>query len=345
MRKKLFNKIVVALITILLIITIGIKAYSVYFFPKISDWNYHQIEKINKNNQSNKNNFSFIVFGDNKNSITTFNQLIKKVNQEKALFSIDVGDLTEDGEKEKFRFFINQIKKAQHPFLTVIGNHGLRENGRANYYNFFGRFYYSFTIGQNYFIILDDANETNIDPWQLNWLKNELQKSQKYQHRFIFMHVPLYDPRDANSTIKIAHCLSDKKFAHQLNNLFDQYNVTMVFASHIHSYFRGYWGKTPYIITGGAGAELAGTNPKHYFYHYIRVNVSSQGVKYQVIKLKSPPFELLDQLSHDIWIYFYSFLTIHFLDLLIIIFLIYFGFYLMFIEDKWIKIIKEKFLR
>ena len=345
MRKKIFNKIVVILVAIVLIATTGIKLYSIYSFPKISDWNYYQIKKIKQEHPQANNNFSFIVFGDNKNSITTFNQLIKKVNHENSLFSIDVGDLAEDGEKEKFRFFINQIKKFQKPFLTAIGNHGLREGGRNNYYQFFGPFYYSFTIGQSYFIILDDANETNLDPWQLNWLKSELQKSQKYQYRFVFMHVPLYDPRDANSIIKISHCLHDKKFAHQLNNLFDQYKVTMIFSSHIHSYFRGYWGKTPYIITGGAGAELAGTDPSHYFYHYIKVNVSPQKVEYQVVKLKSPSFELLDRLSHDVWIYLYSFLMVHYLDLLIIISLIYLGFYLMFVERKWIKIIEEKFLK
>lgn len=132
-----------------------------------------------------------MVFGDNKNSIGTFKNLIKKVNNEEALFAIDVGDLVYDGEKEKYRFFINQIKKFRIPLFTAIGNHEIRENGRGNYYDLFGLFYYSFAVGNSHFIILDDANEKNIDPWQMEWLKKELQKAQNYKYRFVFMHVPL----------------------------------------------------------------------------------------------------------------------------------------------------------
>mgnify|MGYP000199226831 CR=1 FL=1 len=342
MTKKLFNKITVSILFSILVIIIGVKIYSVYFFPGINDWNYSQIEKIQREHQNDNSNFSFVVFGDNKNSVTTFNRLIKKINSEKILFSIDVGDLVEDGEKEKFRFFINQIRDAKHPFLTVIGNHELREQGRSNYYDFFGRFYYSFTIGQSYFIVLDDANETNLDRWQLDWLEKELRKSQNYRYRFVFMHVPLYDPRDAGSRIKIAHCLHNQNFAQKLNALFDQYKVTMVFSSHIHSYWAGKWGKTPYIITGGAGAELAGTDPEHYFYHYVRINVSPQKISYQVVKLKSPPFEIIDRLFYDIWIYLDAFITIHYLDIIIIILLVYFGFYFTLIKNSWLRSIEKR---
>lgn len=342
MTKKLFNKITVSILFSILVIIIGVKIYSVYFFPGINDWNYSQIEKIQREHQNDNSNFSFVVFGDNKNSVTTFNRLIKKINSEKILFSIDVGDLVEDGEKEKFRFFINQIRDAKHPFLTVIGNHELREQGRSNYYDFFGRFYYSFTIGQSYFIVLDDANETNLDRWQLDWLEKELRKSQNYRYRFVFMHVPLYDPRDADSRIKIAHCLHNQNFAQKLNALFDQYKVTMIFSSHIHSYWAGKWGKTPYIITGGAGAELAGTDPEHYFYHYVRINVSPQKISYQVVKLKSPPFEIIDRLFYDIWIYLDAFITIHYLDIIIIILLVYFGFYFTLIKNSWLRSIEKR---
>jgi len=241
--------------------------------------------------------------------------------------------LVYDGEKEKFRFFINQIKKLNKPLLTVVGNHDIRDDGRANYYEIFGRFYYSFTIGNNYFIILDDADENDLDPWQMVWLKNELQKSQDYKYRFVFMHVPLYDPR--RGEYKRGHSLRNLAFAEKLNALFDQDEVTMLFVSHIHGYYRGVWGKTPYIITGGAGAELVGSDPQHYFYHYIKVHVSDNGVSYKVVKLKSPDFELIDRLIHDAWIYIYAFFAIHFLDLIIILALVYLIFYIIFVKKKW----------
>ncbi|MEA3487636.1 MAG: metallophosphoesterase, partial [Euryarchaeota archaeon] len=91
---------------------------------------------------------------------------------------------------------MNQIKTLNKPLLTAIGNHELTDQGRGNYYDMFGRFYYSFTVGETYFIVLDDADSKNIDPGQMNWLENELQKSTNYSNRFVFMHVPLFDPRN-----------------------------------------------------------------------------------------------------------------------------------------------------
>jgi len=97
----------------------------------------------------------------------------------------------------------------------------------------------------------------------MEWLKDELRKSQAYRYRFIFMHVPLYDPRKGEH--KMGYSLRDLESANRLNRLFDESNITMLFVWHIHGYYRGIWGKTPYIITGGAGSELAGSDPRHYF--------------------------------------------------------------------------------
>ena len=328
MKAKIFNKFISSGVIILILLAAGVKLYSILSFPDINDWNYKQLQRIDKT----KNEFSFVIFGDNKNSVKTFENLIQKVNQENVQFAIDIGDLVYDGEKEKFRFFINQLKNLNKPLLTAIGNHELKEGGRANYYDLFGRFYYSFAIGNSYFIILDDANEKNLDPWQMEWLKSELKKSRTFKYRFVFMHVPLYDPRKGD--YKMGHSLKDLNSAKGLNDLFDHYNVTMLFCSHIHAYFKGIWGKTPYVITGGAGAELAGADSNHYFYHYIRVTVSQQQIVYKVIKLKSPDYELIDRLIYDIWIYVYAFFLIHFFDLIIVLGLVYLGLYIYFIRFK-----------
>ncbi len=332
MKTKIFNKYIVIFFVLILSFASGVKIHSLLTEPKISDWNYHQLQKIDKS----KTNFSFAVFGDNKNSVKTFENLISKLNNDNILFAIDDGDLVYDGENEKFRFFLNQVKGLNKPLLTVFGNHEAKEKGRATYYDLFGPFYYSFSVGNSYFIILDDANKKNLDDEQFSWLKNELKISQKYKNRFVFMHVPLYDPRIKKQP---GHSLSDLNFAKKLNILFDKTNVTMLFVSHIHAYYNGTWGKTPYIITGGGGAELAGTDPKHYFYHYIKVNVNGNSVNYDVIKLKNPDFELLDRLTHDAWIYIYAFFAVHFIDTLLIFTLAYLGIYIIFI--KWNGIVKK----
>ena len=330
MKEKIFGKKLVFIITLLAIITIGLKIYSIVTFPHIKNWNWKALGRIDKK----RDDFSFIVFGDNKNSITTFNRIVKKINREDVLFAIDDGDLVFDGEMEKFRFFIQQIRHLKKPLFTVIGNHEVRERGKANYYDLFGPYYYSFSVGNTYFIMLDDSNEDDIDPWQLEWLKKELEAGKNYKHLFVFMHVPLFDPRKGDR--KKGHSLSDITLANKLNELFDKYPITMLFASHIHGYFKGVWGKTPYIITGGAGAELFGTNPMHYFYHYIKVSIKGNEVTYKVIKVKSPKYRIINRLFYMAWIYIYAFFSIHFLDIIIFITLLYLTWYIIFIRKKWL---------
>ncbi len=328
MKEKLFNKYLV-IGSILLLVVVGlIKIHSLYFVKEVDDWNYRNLQKVDRPGKQ----FTFTVFGDNKNSITTFNRLVEKVNNDNAIFAIDLGDLVFDGEKEKYKYFLNQISKFRIPLLTAIGNHEIREGGAGNYYNYFGRFYYSFTIGNSYFIVLDSSNGKDIDAWQMDWLKQELDRSQTYKNRFVFMHMPLYDPRQGG--LARGHSLEDLDNAGQLNALFDKSKVTMVFASHIHAYYQGKWRNTPYIITGGGGAELAGSDPEHYFYHYVKANVDGDRVSYEVVKIESPDYELIDRWLHDAWIYTYAFVAIHYLDIMLVVLLLYLALYFILINEQ-----------
>jgi len=149
----------------------------------------------------------------------------------------------------------------------------------------------------------------------------------------VFMHVPLYDTRTEGFGLN--HCMKNKAAARSLNAVFDRYDVTMLFSSHIHEYDRGVWGKTPYLITGGAGGTLAGTDPAHYFFHYMKVSVNDSGVKYDVVKLKSPGYTLLDRLVYDTWLYVYAYLATHYLDIVIVVSMLYLlGFALYWLEKK-----------
>jgi hypothetical protein len=315
--KKVFNKYVAAVVLVVLLLATAVKISSAVAESPGQDWNAKSLKRIDRSRTS----FSFAVFGDNQNSVSVFGNLINKVNADSTSFAIDNGDLVASGDIVKFRFFINQARRLRKPLLTNIGNHELYSNGRGLYYDIMGPYYYSFTVGQAYFIVVDDANTVGLDPWQKAWLTSQLQKSQAFKYRFVFMHVPLYDTRTSGFGLK--HALASPRNAGELNAMFDNYHVTMLFASHIHEYDRGVWGKTPYIITGGGGGELAGTNPQHYFFHYIRVSVSPSGTRYQVVKLKTPGYNVVDRLVYDTWLYLYAFLAIHYLDMVIVVTLLY----------------------
>lgn len=162
MKQKFFHKYLVSISILLLLLVGTLKIHSLFFVKEVSDWDFQSLQKLN----ITQKDFSFAVFGDNKNSIGTFNNMINKINNEDLMFAVDNGGLVYDGEKEKYRFFIDQISRFKKPLLTVIGNHEIKENGNGIYYNYFGRPYYSFTVGNSYFMVLDDSNEKSIDKWQ-----------------------------------------------------------------------------------------------------------------------------------------------------------------------------------
>ncbi|NOX32145.1 MAG: metallophosphoesterase [Deltaproteobacteria bacterium] len=296
---------------------IGIEVWFFFAAPPAKNWLSQNLQNI-KN--TNYDNYAFAVFGDNKNSHATFPELLREVSADKELsFAIDIGDMVFDGEMEKYRYFFRQVhKNMKIPLLTAIGNHELHEKGRGLYYDLFGPFYYSFKVGRDYFIVIDDANEKGLDQWQQNWLEKELQKAADYSHRFVFMHVPLFDPRGAGHH----HCLP-AEVAHPLLDLFKKYKVSHVFASHIHSYYTGDWEGIPYTITGGAGGELVGKNPDHDFFHYLKVSVKDSEVKISVMPIKTPDFEWLDRIGSMAWIYFYALIRLHGVEIAILLLMAY----------------------
>ncbi|MFQ6044523.1 MAG: metallophosphoesterase family protein [Candidatus Poribacteria bacterium] len=277
------------------------------------DWNYRNLENINP---PNPERFSFAVFGDNKNSHAVFEGVLQRVSNEKGIaFAIDVGDMVYDGEKEKYRYFFKQVKRnCTVPLLLAIGNHELRENGRGLYYEIVGPYYYSFSIGSAYFIVLDDADEEGLDMWQRGWLEEELEKAQSYKNLFIFLHIPLFDPRRG-----AYHHSLPWESGEELIRLFKRYGVTHIFASHIHAYYTGEWDGVPFTISGGAGAELMGTESDHYFYHYLRVDVDQGKVSINARKMPSPEFEWADRFAHDAFLYIYAFVVIHAIDITLFI--------------------------
>ena len=255
---------------------------------------------INKLKGENAVSFSFAVMGDNRDGDNVLEKIIQKINKDNSIkFVINNGDLTPDGYKKEFRAYLKIIKRSNKPFISVIGNHEIPwYDGESNYEHIFGKTSFTFRYGNSYFIVLDSSDE-KIDKKELKWLKTKLKISQKYEHRFVITHVSLYDPRKGR--YKKGHSLKKLKQAKKLNDLLDKYRVDMIFCSHIHFYYRGVWQKTPFIITGGAGAPL-----KHYknsgFYNYVKVTVNGKKVEYKVIKIetKAPSFiKRMKQLVKD----------------------------------------------
>ena len=241
------------------------------------DWNLKNLERL----QTIKGaTLTFAVFGDNRGNLPVFERLLRQMARDADLqFAVHLGDMVDKGELDGYRsFFLSLRQHLPMPCLTVIGNHELSGDQEGKLYTeIFGPRNYGFHLGGHYFIILDDAAKSGPDSAQIRWLEGELQKARAYRTRLVFLHSPLFDPRGGEHH----HCLPPEP-ASRLLALFKKYQVTRVFAAHIHSYFDGHWDGVPYNITAGAGAKLYGTDPEHFFFHYLKVTLKGGQVHIQV---------------------------------------------------------------
>lgn len=279
--KKKFrgHPIKIILASLCILSFIGLSSWNHYAPLSIHEWNKQETSRIKV---ANPDDFSFAVFGDNKGNYTYFEPLLRDIDQDREIiFAIDIGDLVSHGKVGQFRRFVNQVKENLGiPFLAATGNHDFNSNnGLDNYKNIFGPTYYSFQVGQCSFIVLDASTESGFDKTQRQWLQDELIRAQDAKARFVFMHVPPFDPRRANH-------LPEKDWQDFLN-LLRRHNVTHLFASHIHGYFSGVWEGVPYTITGGAGARLQGSDPQNFFHHYVKVHVNNGRVDVTVKRINA----------------------------------------------------------
>jgi 3',5'-cyclic AMP phosphodiesterase CpdA len=270
MIQKIFKehpiKIILAALCILSFI--GITVWNAYAPVPIHNRNQGELARITV---ADPNDFTFAVLGDNKGNRSVFEPLLRDIDRDKEIaFAIDDGDLVDEGTVGHYRRFLNQVQgNLAIPFLTAIGNHDLLNHSSPhNYREIFGPTYYSFQVGKGYFIVLDATTGSDFDKTERQWLEKELQKGQAAKVRFIFMHVPVYDPRGGTDYKSLPD--NDQK---DLLDLFRRYKVTHLFASHLHGYFSGVWAGVPYTITGGAGGSLQGKDPEHFFYNYVKVHV------------------------------------------------------------------------
>ena len=125
--------------------------------------------------------------------------------------------------------------------------------------------YYAFSHSGVGFVILDSNDYTVGDDGQTEWLNQTLHDfSLKNSLNFVFMHHPLL------------HEQSYEYHKEQWSPLFQKYNVTGIFAGHLHNYQRSFpiTRRTPlgfdnselynytninhpiYIVSGGAGSKL-----------------------------------------------------------------------------------------
>ena len=130
-------------------------------------------------------------------------------------------------------------------FYAALGNHDDPDERFYKPFNMNGARYYTYKKGNVRFYVLDSDY---MDPQQLKWLENELQKSGGGEWRICYFHHPLYSSGKTHGSSLELRAL--------LEPLFIKYGVNVVFAGHDHVYERVKPENGIFYFTEGAAGQL-----------------------------------------------------------------------------------------
>ena len=275
------------------------------FLPMVRFW-VMEGAPMAENNQTNAEKlkanegvyFSFIVFGDNHSGLIFNDSAAMKevwhMNREDRFrkvpidFVLSAGDVTLDGEDSHFRAYKKIQKLIKYPLISAIGNHDNLERFRE----YCGSEEFAFSNRNSYFIVFNNQRGHPSED-QFKWFEEELVKGKEYEHIFVVLHKPPFDPCQQEWYNE-----DNSPWAYRFRKLCAKYGVRKVFSGHKHMFKSEVFDGVEYIVTGGGGMLTEIPAAEGGYLHYVRVMVNNDYVTYEVRKV-SPP--LWQELTYYIW--------------------------------------------
>lgn len=236
--------------------------------------------------------FTFAVIGDTRSGGDDYRGLLLRLMERSPDFVVNTGDMVNSPGKRVWADFWEQSRPVSVPYFLTVGNHDVDDKKSEELYKNVvdlpgNELYYSFTVNDSLFIILDSnipGQDRKITGDQYTWLEEVLSAS-GHKHKFVFVHHPLYPEKGMG--FHYGGSL-DKYPAERdrLAALFKKFSVTIVFAGHEHLYLRKMVNGVMHIITGGGGAVLYAQEEQGGYYHFLLVTVDGNKVKGEVIDIR-----------------------------------------------------------
>lgn len=243
-----------------------------------------------------KDEVTFIFMTDihiqpERNAVEGFKKAIQKVNELKPDFVITGGDLIMDAlavsyerADSLYKLYNETIKLIKSPVYNTIGNHEIfgwyeksgiprthPEFGKLMFQKRIGKTYYSFTFKNVKVFVLDSIEELPekgryygyISQEQLNWLKDELSKTDTTMVLIVSTHIPLLT---TFSQIRNgAMAANDRGLvvenSKEIFDLFKRHNLKLVLQGHLHIYEDINIQNKIKFVTGGAVSARWWTGP------------------------------------------------------------------------------------
>ena len=256
--------------------------------------------------------FSFIVFGDSRDSTGGHQRVVDRIRDEVPDFLLGTGDMVYEGQNEQdWQDFFDTERELlrENVLYPSLGNHDRQGRGRTadNFRKFFAlpenspdpERYYAFTYGSGRFLILDSNAHSFALTDQTEWIEQQLQAARldpSIRHIFVTMHHPPYS---------VSLHGGQEELREAWTPLFEKYQVAAVFSGHDHVYSRAEQSGVRYFVSGGAGAPLYPRKARtskidaqatQYFErvnHYVRVHVYGDFIEIAAVRADGTLIESL----------------------------------------------------
>jgi len=215
----------------------------------------------------------FVFLGDNRGNDSKFKEMLQRAKELDPLFILHGGDIVETGTGGELSHFLDVVTsvKGLPPLFVVRGNH---EMNAALFEKMIGPLNFildSQRLGLR--LVAVDNSGYVLGERELAFLSRNL--DQKRQTQIVSMHIPPKTDRWPRHSFD--------KGRNELLTLMTERNVRMGLFSHIHLFDVDTIGGIPYIISGGAGSQLAWFGyAGDAMYHLVIVDVVKGKVSYRV---------------------------------------------------------------
>lgn len=218
----------------------------------------------------NTRDLDYIVYGDTRTNPDLHDQVAGRINRlyqqnpNYRTIGFLTGDLVSGGDEETSwqtgffdtRFTEIRTELANLPIIPAAGNHDGVSPLFAKYFPFpyvAGR-YWSFDYGPAHFVVLDQYTPYGVGSEQYEWFKGDLQKNQRIW-TFVMLHEPGWSAGGGHS--------NNETVQNDLQPLFLQYGVSIVFSAHNHYYARAEKDGIFHLTVGTGGAPAYKPSGRH----------------------------------------------------------------------------------
>lgn len=136
------------------------------FETDLNDDERHQTERnlqLLANREPVAGSFHFAAISDSHQDYEELHALVDVLNARDDLaFVIHLGDMTQAGLRQEYRWFLEGMQRLEIPYFTAVGNHDLLSNGAYVYREMFGAYDYTFDFGGVRFVAFN-GNYVEID--------------------------------------------------------------------------------------------------------------------------------------------------------------------------------------